>query len=386
MSPNSSSMQRSNESPALSPPRSPDRSPSNAADSGFVGVATNPLVLKTVRKPSDKLLETVLNNFTLWRARDLVQRRLMVEFESEPGIDSGGLTKDLLVEVSRALASTGESSCPYFQRVEPAGVLMIRPYATTGEVVQAAIDETKWLSHFFALGKLIGKTVHDRLQLSLPLASCIWCHILGQRSTEAELDEIDPSMAKSFLWMRDNTIEGVIMETFAVDPTGCGGADVPNDALVELSEGGKEREVTDENKGEYIELMTQWKCSFAIAAELEALSSGVCLRMCLCVVFVCCACVCARARACTRMTMDRIESSSDITSHHVISRHVVHTHVWAGMAMVIDPEDLSELHFEPHDMHRLLNGVDINKISVEEIRGYTKYKPPFTDAHRVSLC
>lgn len=51
------------------------------------------------------------------------------------------------------------------------------------------------------------------------------------------------------------------------------------------------------------------------------------------------------------------------------------------MAIVADPELLRELMFEPADLHRLVNGVD--QIEVEEVRGFTKYKPPFTDAHRV---
>jgi hypothetical protein len=51
------------------------------------------------------------------------------------------------------------------------------------------------------------------------------------------------------------------------------------------------------------------------------------------------------------------------------------------MAIVVDPELLRELMFEPTDLHRLVNGV--NQIEVEEIRGFAQYKPPFTDAHRV---
>ena len=69
------------------------------------------------------------------------------------------------------------------------------------------------MSDFYSIGKILGKAIHDRLLVGLPLATCIYHHILGLPTTELELAELDPALAKSLAWMRDNPIDGVLFET-----------------------------------------------------------------------------------------------------------------------------------------------------------------------------
>jgi len=56
------------------------------------------------------------------------------------------------------------------------------------------------LSDFYSIGKILGKAIHDRLLVGLPLATCIYHHILGLPTTELEPAELDPALAKSLAW------------------------------------------------------------------------------------------------------------------------------------------------------------------------------------------
>ena len=89
----------------------------------------------------------------------------MVHFEGEEGIDSGGLTKDMAIEVSRAL---GTRNSPFLMRT-PDGTLEIKSYmqycAAFGESKisgEEMMDETEFVSAFHQIGKLLGKPEGDK--------------------------------------------------------------------------------------------------------------------------------------------------------------------------------------------------------------------------------
>ena len=59
---------------------------------------------------------------------------------------------------------------------------------------------------------------------------------------------MDPSYFKTLSWMLENDITDVIYSTFSVDDERFG-----EKVIVDLKEGGRDIEVTNENKKEYVE-------------------------------------------------------------------------------------------------------------------------------------
>jgi E3 ubiquitin-protein ligase HUWE1 len=65
---------------------------------------------------------------------------------------------------------------------------------------------------------------------------------------------------KSLLWMLNNDITDVIDETFSVSST---------NRTVPLCKDGETREVNQDNKYEYVELVARWKTTFSVAVSLN---------------------------------------------------------------------------------------------------------------------
>jgi len=164
------------------------------------------------------------------------------------------------------------------------------------------------------LGRLLGKAVFDRQLVDIPLSKLLLKHMLGQnigaasipsaakdlsiggspsklppnqspaksshnmgegkeKDTEAEIltldileemKDLDSELHNSLLWMLENDIANVIYENFVVNVTEAG---VTKE--VALCPNGENREVTDENKEEYVRLLTQWKTHYAVSALLD---------------------------------------------------------------------------------------------------------------------
>ena len=113
----------------------------------------------------------------------------------------------------------------------------------------------------------------------------------GKKCGLADLEKIDPTMHKSLEWMLNNSVEGVLFEKFSVTRNNPQGGEEE----VALCEGGLQRDVTDENKEEYVELMASWRVQFGVYSQMEALVvrvegcvcmcayGRVCLEACICV-------------------------------------------------------------------------------------------------------
>ena len=71
---------------------------------------------------------------------------------------------------------------------------------------------------------------------------------------------MDEALHTSLTWAMDNSIEGVLFETFSVELAASGGGSGASGSseVVELCAGGAAVEVTDENKADYARLRAAW--------------------------------------------------------------------------------------------------------------------------------
>lgn len=190
-----------------------------------------------------------------------LMRKPKVAFENEAGIDSGGLTKDWFLQISRLA-------------VDKQRHLFTTCNQSLVEINTSSFRNTRHLQEFKFIGKLMAKTIFDRQTMDLPLCDSILKHLLEIPPTMDDLKQMDAQFHKSLVWMLDNEIAGVIDETFSVEVECAGSGIKQSTTVMDLKENGRDIPVTDLNKSEYVELMVQWRTEFGVKAQLDALAQG----------------------------------------------------------------------------------------------------------------
>ncbi|GLD93302.1 hypothetical protein PINS_up001894 [Pythium insidiosum] len=201
--------------------------------------------------------EAMFDDSVAWFKRlskqDLVGKP-RITFENEAGIDSGGLTKDWFLQVSQLAREKKRGLLKQCDQ----GLFEIDPRSTTH------------LPEFRFLGTLMAKAIFDRQSLDLPLCDAVLKHFLQLKTEMSDLRQMDAQFHKSLVWMLENDIADVIDETFSVEVEGPNG----KPSVEDLKENGRDIPVTDANKAEYVDLVLQWRTSYGVQAQLDALRKG----------------------------------------------------------------------------------------------------------------
>jgi len=218
---------------------------------GFAASSEKILTLEVRR---DLVFEDSFNRFSAIKKGDL-HRRTKIIFTNEEGIDSGGLTKDWFLLLSRCFAS---SALKLFTCL-PSGELELASSGSTDEL---------HLQRLRFVGRVLAKAIFDRQMVHLPMCTILYKHILGMQISLDDIAELDPVLFKSLSWMHKSPIENIVFETFSV---------FREDTLeeVDLKENGSHIDVTEENKYEYILLMARWRAEYRVKDQLEAFLSGL---------------------------------------------------------------------------------------------------------------
>ena len=183
-----------------------------------------------------------------------LNRRTVVTFANEDGIDSGGLTTEWYMLLSRAFLQPDEL---LFDRLD-SGVYVITPRGSS--------ELTSRLRQSYQfLGRIMAKAVYDQKYLDLPLCTSIFRELLGQHPETSDLQQIDSAYFSSLQWMLENDITDVIFETFSVKV---------DDRTFELAPGGKDVEVTQENKGAYVAAVSRWRLVESVQEEIDCIKAG----------------------------------------------------------------------------------------------------------------
>jgi len=80
---------------------------------------------------------------------------------------------------------------------------------------------------------------------------------------------VDADFHRSLQWMLDNPIEGVLEQTFSTEDERFGVTQVED-----LKPGGRDIDVTDANKKEYVDLMVKWRIQKRIDEQFQAFITG----------------------------------------------------------------------------------------------------------------
>ena len=204
----------------------------------------------------------------------------------EAGIDGGGLFRDLMTRLVRAVFAPEHG---LFART-PTGTLAPSPRAT------AAVRD--WPARYRFAGALLGKCLLEGILIEVPLAPCFLRRVLGRQGAcapLADLAALDPVLARNLARLKTTFVEDLTFSIVEVDPIPDTGASTDpvlsaststssstsssgnksTTRIVELIPHGAERAVTPENRLAYIALLADYRVNRQTRAQTAAFAAGL---------------------------------------------------------------------------------------------------------------
>lgn len=184
--------------------------------------------------------------------------KLNVRFHNEEGVDAGGVTREWFQVLSREMFN------PDYALFQPCAA-----DRTTYQPNRMSSVNDMHLSFFKFIGRVIGKAIYDGRLLDAYFTRSFYKHMLGRSVDYKDLETVDPEYYNSIEWMLHNDITDVLELTFAVEDEVFGETQV-----VELKPGGASIPVTEENKYEYVRLVTEQRLTNSIRSQIDAFLEG----------------------------------------------------------------------------------------------------------------
>ncbi|XP_033741126.1 E3 ubiquitin-protein ligase HACE1-like [Pecten maximus] len=126
------------------------------------------------------------------------------------------------------------------------------------------------LNYFQFAGHILGLALYHQHLLSIYFTRSFYKHILGIPVNYEDVASIDPEYAKNLQWILDHNISNLGLDlTFSVETDVFGKMQE-----VALKPGGAMIPVTEENKQEYVQLVTELRMTRAIQPQIESFLSG----------------------------------------------------------------------------------------------------------------
>ncbi|KAH8019547.1 hypothetical protein HPB51_019974 [Rhipicephalus microplus] len=188
-----------------------------------------------------------------------LRRRLFITFKGEEGLDYGGIAREWFFLLSHEVLN------PMYCLFEYAGKnnysLQINPASS---VNPDHLLYFRFIGRFIAMALFHGKFIYSGFTLPF------YKRMLGKKLTMKDIESIDNEFYNSLIWIKENNIEECSLELyFSVDFEVLGQIQSH-----ELKTGGGEIRVTDENKDEYLRLMTDWRFSRGQEEQTKSFLDG----------------------------------------------------------------------------------------------------------------
>lgn len=126
------------------------------------------------------------------------------------------------------------------------------------------------LNYFRFAGQILGLALYHRQLVNIYFTRSFYKHILGIPVNYQDVSSIDPEYAKNLQWILDNDISDLGLElSFSVETDVFGAMEE-----VPLKPGGTSILVTQDNKAEYVQLVTELRMTRAIQPQINAFLQG----------------------------------------------------------------------------------------------------------------
>ncbi|KAI9811485.1 MAG: hypothetical protein M1827_005468 [Pycnora praestabilis] len=190
-------------------------------------------------------------------ANDL-KKRLMVKFDGEDGLDYGGLSREFFFLLSHEMFNP--FYCLFEYSAHDNYTLQINPHSGINP---------EHLNYFKFIGRVVGLAIFHRRFLDAFFIGAFYKMILRKRVSLADMEGVDADFHRNLTWTLENDINGILDLTFSTDDERFG-----ETVTIDLKPGGKDIEVTNENKKEYIDLITEWRIQKRVEEQFNAFVTG----------------------------------------------------------------------------------------------------------------
>ncbi|XP_014672884.1 PREDICTED: E3 ubiquitin-protein ligase SMURF2-like [Priapulus caudatus] len=205
----------------------------------------------------EEIFEESYRQIMKMRPKDL-RKRLMIKFKSEEGLDYGGIAREWLYLLSHEMLN------PYYGLFQYS-----RDDIYTLQINTDSAINPEHLSYFHFVGRVIGMAVFHAHYIDGGFTLPFYKQLLNKPITLDDIEEVDPDLYRSMIWILENDISDVMDHTFTVMQDSFGELQV-----YELKPEGSSVAVTEENKKEYVRLYVNWRYMRGIEAQFLALQKG----------------------------------------------------------------------------------------------------------------
>ncbi|KAF2130849.1 hypothetical protein P153DRAFT_312876 [Dothidotthia symphoricarpi CBS 119687] len=191
-------------------------------------------------------------------ADEMKYGKLSIRFHGEEGVDAGGVTREWFQVISRQMFN------PDYALFVP-----VASDRTTFHPNRLSSINPEHLTFFKFIGRIIGKALYEGRVLDCHFSRAVYKQMLGKLVNLKDMETLDLEYYKSQQWMLNNDITDVITETFSAEVEAFGEMQI-----VDLMENGRNIPVTEDNKHEFIRLMTEFRLTRAVEEQLEHFLKG----------------------------------------------------------------------------------------------------------------
>lgn len=188
-----------------------------------------------------------------------LRRRLYIIFRGEEGLDYGGVAREWFFTVSHEVLNPMYCLFEYANKNNYS--LQINP---ASYVNPDHLHYFKFIGRFIAMALYHGKFIYSGFTMPF------YKRMLNRKLTMKDIESIDPEFYNSLIWLRDNNVEECGLEMFFSVDFELLGEIKPH----ELKAGGADIQVTEENKEEYLNLVTEWRMTRGIEEQTKAFLDG----------------------------------------------------------------------------------------------------------------
>ncbi|XP_061533207.1 NEDD4-like E3 ubiquitin-protein ligase WWP2 isoform X3 [Phycodurus eques] len=188
-----------------------------------------------------------------------LRRRLYIIMRGEEGLDYGGIAREWFFLLSHEVLN------PMYCLFEYAGknnyCLQINP---------ASSINPDHLMYFRFIGRFIAMALYHGKFIDTGFTLPFYKRMLDKKNTLKDLESIDPEFYNSIMWVKENSLEECGVELyFAQDMEILGKL-----STHQLKDDGENILVNEENKEEYISLLTDWRFTRGVEEQTKAFLDG----------------------------------------------------------------------------------------------------------------
>ncbi|XP_051955659.1 E3 ubiquitin-protein ligase NEDD4-like isoform X10 [Xyrauchen texanus] len=225
---------------------------------------------KKLKKPADipnrfemklhrnNIFEESYRRIMALKKPDSLKARLWIEFESEKGLDYGGVAREWFFLLSKEMFN------PYYGLFEYSATdnytLQINP--------NSGLCNEDHLSYFKFIGRVAGMAVYHGKLLDGFFIRPFYKMMLGKQITLNDMESVDSEYYNSLKWILENDPTELDLR-FCIDEDNFG-----QTYQVDLKPSGSDMVVTNDNKKEYIDLVIQWRFVNRVQKQMNAFLEG----------------------------------------------------------------------------------------------------------------